>query len=228
MTQSFLGPVMTSFPTRVAVAFCLLVSGTVAAQPQWTATFDDERPDQPPQGFSLAAMRQSDAGRWLVQRTGVLGYLVHRADPAAPGFALAVADRATPGDLVVSARLKFNGTSRVGGLVWRYRDDQNYHSLLLDLNRGELAMYRITAGNRIRLDVRDELELDPSAWHTLKVVHVGSDIRVMLGGVRVFDEQDRRDRGDSQGKVGVMATGPSEIWFDDLHVGPSDPGRSHR
>ncbi|MCC7044092.1 MAG: hypothetical protein IT183_09525 [Acidobacteria bacterium] len=219
---------MLSSPTRYAVAFCLLITGPLAAQPEWTSTFEDDRADQPPNGFTLAAMRQSDAGRWLVQRTGGLGYLVHRADPSAPGFALAVADRTTPDDLVVSARLKFNGASRVGGLVWRYRDDQNYHSLLLDLNRGELSMYRITAGNRIRLDVRDELELDSSAWHALKVVHVGNDIRVMLGGVRVFDEQDRRDRGTAAGKVGLVATGPSEIWFDDLHVAPPDPKRSHR
>lgn len=218
---------MSSSSTRLA-AFCLLIAGTLAAQPQWTVTFDDDHADQPPTGFTLAAMRQSDAGRWLVQRTGGLGYLVHRADPSAPGFALAVADRPTPDDLVVSARLKFNGTSRVGGLVWRYRDDQNYHSLLLDLNRDELSMYRITAGNRIRLDVRDELELDPSAWHALKVLHVANDIRVMLGGVRVFDEQDRRDRGKAEGKVGLVATGPSEIWFDDLNVSSPDPKRSHR
>jgi hypothetical protein len=144
-------------------------------------------------------MRQSDAGRWLVQRAGADGHLVHRADPAAPGFALAVATLMTPDDCAVSARVRFTGTTRVGGLVWRYRDDHNYHTLLLDLNRGELTVYRITAGNRIQLDSRDELELDPTAWHALKVVHVGNDIRVMLGGVRVFDEEDRRpDRRHDQ------------------------------
>jgi hypothetical protein len=217
---------MSSSPTRYAVVFCLLLTGAVAAQPQWTSTFDDDRPDEPPTGFTLAAMRQSDAGRWLVQRSGTLGYLVHRADPSAPGYALAVADRITPDDLAVSARVKFNGATRVGGLVWRYRDDHNYHTLLLDLNRGALAVYRITAGVRVQLDMRDELELDPAAWHALKVIHVGNDIRVMLGGVRVFDEQDRRpDRSRDQGRVGVVATGASEIWFDDLSV---DAKRSHR
>jgi hypothetical protein len=217
---------MLSSPTRYAAAFCLLITGTLAAQPLWTSTFDDDRADFPPTGFTLAAMRQTDAGRWVVERAGGLGHLVHRADPSAPGFALAVADRVTPDDLAVSARLRFNGASRVGGLVWRYRDDQNYHSLLLDLNRGELSVYRITAGIRIRLDMRDELELDAAAWHALKVIHVGNDIRIMLGGVRVFDEQDRRsDRGRDQGRVGVVATGASEIWFDDLTV---EAKRSHR
>jgi hypothetical protein len=211
---------MLSSPTRAATAFALLIGASLVAQePLWTLTFDEDRADQAPAGFTLAAMRQSDAGRWLVQRSGSDGHLVHRADPSAPGFALAVADRPVPEDMAVSARLKFNGGTRVGGLVWRYIDDHNYHALLLDLNRGELAVYRITAGNRVRLDVQDELELDTAAWHALKVVHTGAEIRVMLGGVRVFDEHDRRSqRTDNRGRVGVVATGASEIWFDDLTV----------
>ena len=220
---------MLSFPTRHAFVLSLLLCGSIAAQGAWTLGFDEDRADQPPSGFTLAAMRQSDAGRWVVQRTGDGGHLVHRADPAASGFALAVVDRQAPTDLALSARLRFNGTSRVGGLVWRYHNDQNYYSLLLDLNRGALAVYRITAGNRVQLDIQDELELDPSAWHTLKVVHVGADIRVILGGVRVFDEQDRRsERREASGRVGFITTGASEIWFDDLHVSVAEPKRSHR
>ena len=211
----------------LGIAVVLLLGGPVTAQELWTITFDDDRPDSAPAGFSLAAMRQSDAGRWLVQHAGEQRFLVHRADPAAAGYAIAVANRRAPDDLVVSVRLRMPEGSRTGGLVWRYQNDQNYYTLLLDLNRGELAVYRITAGNRIRLDMRDELELDPAAWHALKVVHLEHGIRVMLGGVRVFDERDRRaDRrtGDA-GRVGVIATGPSEIWFDDLRV---ESKRGHR
>lgn len=217
---------MSSAPTCFALAFCLLATSTLTAPQLWTFAFDEDRADQPPVGFSLAATRQADAGRWLVQRSGGSGHLVHRADATAPGFALAVADRPAPADAAVSVRLKFNGATRSGGLVWRYRDDLNYNALLLDLNRGELSVYRITAGNRVRLDMRDELELDPAAWHALKVIHEGNHIRVMLGGVRVFDEQDRRaSREASEGRVGVLASGASEIWFDDLSV---EAKRGHR
>jgi hypothetical protein len=171
-------------------------------------------------------MRQSDAGRWLVQRTPDGGHLVHRADPSAPGLALAIANQTVPDHMAVSARLRFNSTSRVGGIVWHYIDDLNYHALLLDLDKGALSVYRITAGVRLRLDVKDELELDPSAWHALKVLHVDQDIRVMLGGVRVFDEHDRRgQRTNRPTRVGLVATGASEIWFDDLTV---EVKRSHK
>lgn len=211
---------MMSVPVRLALVLAVTALGTLAAQELWTISFNDDRPDHPPAGFTLAAMRQSDAGRWLVQGPAGSGHLVHRADPSAGGFAIAVANAPVPDDCAVSARLKFSGTSRVGGVVWRYRNDHNYYTLLLDLNRDELSVYRITEGNRVRLDNRDELELDANAWHALKVVHVGNDIRVILGGVRVFDEQDRRSERhrDGSGRVGVIATGASEIWFDDLHV----------
>lgn len=221
------GPAMLHVPTR-SVLLALALGVSVAAQETWTFTFDQDVADHPPSGFTLAAMRQAGAGRWLVRRPGETGYLVHGADPAAPGYALAIADRPAPDDLAVSVRIRFADKARAGGLVWRYRDDQNYYTLLLDLNRAELAAYRITAGVRVRLDVQDELELDGAAWHTLKIVHVGHDLRVMLGGVRVFDEQDRRGtdrRSDGPGRVGVMATGASEVWFDDLCV---EAKRSHR
>lgn len=217
---------MLQLSTR-AVVLAIAVGVTLAAQEPWTFTFDDDRADHPPSGFTLAAMRQAGAGRWLVQRPAGNGYLVHRADPAAAGYALSVVDRQAPDDLAVSVRIRFHDKARTGGLVWRYRDDQNYYTLLLDLNRAELSAYRITAGVRVRLDIQDELELDGQAWHALKVMHIGSDLRVMLGGVRVFEEQDRRNdsRNEPPGRIGVIATGSSEVWFDDLCV---EAKRSHR
>ncbi len=205
---------------------CLLVAwilgASVAAQDGWLQNFDADRADHPPSGFTLAAMRQPDAGRWLVARDGPHQYLVHRAQTDTKGYALAVADRSAPDDISISARIRMAGGGRVGGLVWRYEDDRNYYALLLDLDRADLSIYRISSGNRIRLDVADGLELDSNAWHALKVSHIDSDIRVSLGGVRVFEEQDRRANrpGTTPGKAGLIATGHSEVWFDDLHVEP--------
>jgi hypothetical protein len=208
-----------SFLRRTVIAFGLTVV-TLSAQDAWQTTFDLDRADLPPTGFSLAAMRQPGPGRWFVQRTGTTGHLVHAADPAAMGLSLAVADVPSTNDVGVSARVRLPGGGRKGGLVWRYQNDQNFYALLLDLTRQEVALYRMTDGNRVRLDFEDGLELDPNGWHALKVVHVDEEVRVSLGGIRVFDERDRRDptRPAVGGRAGLVASGHSDVWFDDVHV----------
>ena len=210
----------------VLVLVCLFGS-IVAAQEPWQNTFDEDRADQLPSGFTLATMRQSHAGRWFVHRPATEGCLAHQADAKASGYSLAIADHQAPRDISVSVRMHATGGARAGGLVWRYQNDQNFYALLLDLPHAEVAVYRISSGNRVRLDVDDGLELDPGAWHTLKVTHADSSLRVMLGGIRVFEEQDRRydNRSSPAGRVGVVATGDSDVCFDDLTV---DIRRSRR
>lgn len=203
------------------LAFWVSASGSFA-QESWSQTFDADRPDHPPSGFSLAAMRQPGAGRWTVQRQGTQGYLVHQADPSTTGYALAIAEAPATDDAAASARLRFVSGARTGGLVWRYLNDQNFYALVLDIAHQDLALYRVTSGNRINIDVEDALELDPQAWHTLKVQHVESEIRVYLGGIRVFNQQDRRDdrRAHQPGRTGLLASGHSEVWFDDVKIEP--------
>jgi hypothetical protein len=180
-------------------------------------TFDADRPDAPPPGFTLTAMRQPTAGVWSVRREAANGFLVHRADPAAPGFALAVSDAPAFRDGVMSVRLRLAGGARAGGLVWRYHDADNFHAIVLDLTARSLAMYRVVRGNRVEIEDEDNLELDPAGWHVVKVVHDQALVRVSLGGIRVFEE---RERTFGAGRVGLLATGASEVWFDDLKIEP--------
>jgi hypothetical protein len=103
--------------------------------------------------------------------------------------------------------------------VWHHADAGRYYAAVLDLAKGEITLFRVTEGNRVFLESEDGLELDPAAWYTLKIVHDGSRITVSLGGIRVFDERERRsDRIAGPGKVGVIVAGGSEAWFDDLRI----------
>jgi hypothetical protein len=212
--------------TRALLAGWALAGVTTFAWQGLEHTFDDERAGAGPAGFVLGAMRQPQPGRWVIRPEGSGGMLVHEPD-ASTGYALAIAEAAVPPDLTAAVRIRLAGGARAGGLVWRYRDDQHYYSLMLDVAQGTLSVYRVAAGNRIRLEFEDDLELDPSAWHTLKVVHSGSRIRASLGGIRVFDDEDRRNRwNDRESHVGLLATGNSEAHFDDLRVSAtSEKGR---
>jgi hypothetical protein len=125
-------------------------------------------------------------------------------------------------------RLKLSEGERAGGLVWRYQDAENFYLVALDLRVQELALYRVVRGNRIRLDDEDELELDVSAWHSIRVVQDDDDIRVSLGGIGVIRARDRNIAGIAdEGRVGVWSGGGATVWFDDLRVEPDENrGRS--
>lgn len=190
-------------------------------------TFDDDSIGAPPQGFAFAVARQQTPGRWLVRAEGSNHYLTHLADPAgAGGFALAVLETPHPAQMRASVRLKLTGGERVGGLVWRYQDAENFYVAALDLRAQELALYRVVRGNRIRLDEEDELELDDSAWHSLRVVQDDDDIRVSLGGIGVMRVRDRTFT--EGGRAGVWSGGGATAWFDDFRVEPEEDRRRNR
>ena len=192
-----------------------------AGQPPATHNFDTQAPGSVPPGFEFAAMRQDTPGTWRLRTEGANGVLVHQAADAAGGFALALAPDAPLRDVQASVRLRLTGGTRAGGLVWRYADANNYYGAILDLGKAEVVLFRVNAGNRTFLELEDELELDPAAWHTLKIVHDESRIQVSLGGIRVFEERDRRyDRETPPGRTGLVAAGNAEVWFDDLRIEP--------
>jgi hypothetical protein len=134
------------------------------------------------------------------------------------GIDLAVASGTSFGTLALSARLRFPDAAHAAGIAWRYRDPDNYYSLALDLRAQSLRIYRVFSGNRTRLEDEDDLELDPMAWHTLKVEDNGSRMRVWLDGVPIADARDRSQR--EPGAVGVWTSGDATVWFDDVQAEP--------
>jgi hypothetical protein len=182
-------------------------------------TFDDDAIGVLPPGFTFTTARQQVPARWLVRAEGPNHYLTHLADPAAAGgFSLAVLDATPPVQMRASVRLKLTEGERVGGLVWRYLDAENFYLAALDLRLQELALYRVVRGNRIRLDEEDELELDGSAWHSLRVVQDDDDIRVSLGGIGVLRARERTV--PEGGRAGVWSGGGATLWFDDFRIEP--------
>lgn len=205
--------------TGFSLAAAWLVVG-VATHAQNTTTFgfDQEKAGTPPLGFTFAAMRQPAPGAWLVRREGTNGYLAHDPDTASQGYALAVLDNSPAGSVTLSVRLRLAGGRRAGGIVWHYTDNQHYYASVLDLSRGEISVYRVASGNRTRMEFEDDLELDPDAWHTMKVAHTGHSTRVSLGGIRVFEDTRRDKEGTSGGRVGLIAAGDADVWYDDLRI----------
>jgi hypothetical protein len=122
-------------------------------------------------------------------------------------------------DLSITVRIKTLDGGRTAGLIWRYTPEGDYYLARLNLgNQGEqeLNLYRVIRGNRSRLEKTDDLEVDPAAWHTLKIQHHGDRIRVWLNGIPVGNTRDRTIEG--AGRLGVWINADSSAWFDDLQA----------
>lgn len=180
-------------------------------------TFDDDKIGAPPAGFAMAVGRDAASDGWTVMREGASRVLLRdgKRSPA-DSFAVAIFSGAQYRDVQLSVRVKMIGGARSAGLVWKYQDPQNHYSAQLDLAKQEIAMYRVANGNRIRLEREDDLELDPDAWHSLKIFQEHGEIRVYLGGIRVFTERDRQPK--ALAGVGIWAGGDSTVMFDDFRI----------
>jgi hypothetical protein len=201
------------------VTWLLAISAAVsAAQQDVVRSFEEDGAGKPPDRLLLAVGRDAAPARWLVQPDADNHVLVHLAQPPpSQGFAVAVHEASYDG-VELSARVRMQGGSRRAGLVWRYVDPQNHFAVQLDVAAQALSVYRVAAGNRIRIDRDDELELDPSAWHALRVVQDGDALRVYLGGIPVFRDRSRVFRG--AGAAGLWAAGDATVAFDDLQIAP--------
>lgn len=215
----------------VLVAIAMVVAcptvALVTDQTALTRTFDDDAVGAAPPGFTFTAIRQQTPGRWLVRDEMSRRYLIHLADSGtASGMSVAVLQLPQASRIRASVRLKLLDGHRVGGLVWRYRDPENFYAAALDLAGQAIDVYRVVRGNRIRLEHEDDLELDPEAWHTLRVVQDTNRIRVYLGGIRVLNARD----GDplETERAGVWSGGTTTGWFDDLRVEEAEAEGSRR
>jgi hypothetical protein len=209
----------------VAAALTLAVA-SVSAQAV-VRSFDQDAVGSAPAGFSFAAARLASGGRWLVRADGTDRYMTHLSEPSsAEGFAIAVLDAAPPLELRLSARIKLAEGARAGGLVWRYQNPDNFYAVSLDLAAQEVSLYRVARGNRIRLELEDDLELDPNAWHSLRVEHEDGRIRVALGGIGVIRARERS--ADDGGRAGVWSAGAATTWFDDVQVQEAENSEERR
>jgi hypothetical protein len=200
--------------------------------PAVSRTFDMDPAGARPPGFTFAETRDAGPRRWTVEKdpAATMGHhLVHTNDGmAGVGMAMAILEGVHLREVEVTARMRLVDGDRISGVVWRYQDPSNYYFARLNLSGPQsVSLYRVVNGNRVRLEDEDDLQLDPAAWHTLRVVQGETRARVYLGGIRVFEVRDRT-LDSSGGGAGVFCSGNTTAWFDDLHVEPRLPQADSR
>jgi len=102
------------------------------------------------------------------------------------------------------------------GLVWRYRDVNNYYITRCNADEDNCTIYHTINGSR-RAFQNHPVKVATKVWHTLKMEARGNHFIVWFDGEKVLDAHD--DTFQS-GRVGMWTKADSVIEFDDFTVAP--------
>ena len=177
--------------------------------------------DAPPAGFTFTKTNGGRMGRWLVRAMpGGEKVLVQiDDDPTRDRYPLALADGPLVRDLRLSVRCKpLSGrVDQACGLVFRYRDENDYYLTRANALEDNVRLYAVKDGARQQLaswsgDVPDD------RWSELRAEARGDQLTVFWNGVQVLDARDATF-GDA-GRVGLWTKADSVTAFDDFTVVP--------
>jgi hypothetical protein len=110
---------------------------------------------------------------------------------------------------------------QAGGLVWRWKDGDNYYVARANALEDNVSLYYTQNGRRITIKYVDA-PVARNQWHTLRVEFTGKQIRVALDGKFYIEVDDGHIAG--AGSIGVWTKADSVTLFDDFSFGAT-PGR---
>lgn len=197
-----------------------------------TWNFDKDKTQALPAGWLSEHSGQGAKGNWQVEadptapsKPNVLAQT--SADPTGYRFPLAIVDNTSYKDLEISVRFKtLSGKEDQGaGLVWRYRDTNNYYIVRANALENNVVLYKMENGKRISLAPKGtpaktyggKAKVPGNAWNQLSVKASGNLFTVSLNDQKLFEVED--STLPQAGKVGLWTKADSVIHFDDFTVG---------
>jgi hypothetical protein len=127
------------------------------------------------------------------------------------------------GDLSVKVKPVAGREDRTGGLVFRYRDAENYYLVRANALENSIILYKVEDGRRIPLASRGaptsygvKHPVPFNAWSVLKVQFRGPLFSVYFNHRRLFEVMDTTFR--QSGKVGLWTKADSVTYFDDFKI----------
>lgn len=189
-----------------------------------TWNFDTDKAGGPPIGFSFGRTGSGKPGTWVVKPESgapsgenVLAQI--DTDSTDLRFPIAIADEASLRDVRLSVRCKpvAGSVDQACGIVFRYRDENNYYLTRANALENNVRLYTVKDGHRKQLEGWNGA-VTGKAWHELRVDARGDHVEVYWDGKKVIDGKDRTF--PDAGKVGVWTKADSVTYFDDLSAAP--------
>jgi hypothetical protein len=216
--------------TRGITSIVALVLATRTPVPQ-VVSFDDGKVGQGPGGFSCGLTGKGRPGTWVVVKDETAPTppnVLAQTDGDSTGyrFPVCVLDAVSAADVDVSVCFKpvSGAADQAGGIVWRYRDQDNYYLLRANALENNLVLYKVEGGKRTDLKPKGagmfaygkKAKVASNSWGTLRVTAHGTTFEAYLNGEKLFEVEDRTFT--APGKVGVWTKADSVTYFDDLSL----------
>ncbi|MGH8236178.1 MAG: hypothetical protein ACREXP_04045 [Steroidobacteraceae bacterium] len=113
---------------------------------------------------------------------------------------------------------------QAGGLVWRFKDANNYYVVRANALEGNVVLYKTVNGKRSSLQVKGRMfgygvdtSVPKGKWSVLRVEFADTLFTVFYEGKQLFQVED--DTFQNEGTVGVWTKADSITLFDDFSYG---------
>jgi hypothetical protein len=196
------------------LAASALASGVGAA----TVNFDRDRTGALPAEW-IAGVTGSGSPRWTVEADASAPSAPNVLKQSGKGtFPWCVMKGSSLTDGFVEVKFKpISGREdQAGGVVWRWKDGDNYYVARANALENNVSLYYTEGGRRKTIEYVDA-PVVTNQWHQLRVEFQGKAIRVLLDGKSYIAQEDRHIAG--AGSVGVWTKADSVTLFDDFGFG---------
>jgi len=174
-------------------AVTVLSTGAALAE---TENFDQHKPGAMPAGWECGVTGRGSP-RWTVE--------AGRSAPSAPNvlrqagsgtFPWSVEKGASIPDGFVEVKFKpeRGREDQAGGVVWPWKDGNNYYVARANALEDNVSLYHTTNGRRITIKYVDA-PVRTNVWHTLRVEFKDPNISVLLEGKRYIELDDTHIAG---------------------------------
>jgi len=200
--------------SSMIIGSCMLgvLEGAAMAE---TVNFDQDKAGGPPAGWKSGVTGRGSA-KWTVEKDDTA--------PTPPNVLKQSGNGTFPwcvkSDISIengSVEVKFKPISgredAAGGLVWRWKDGDNYYVARANALEDNVSLYYTQNGRRNTIKYVNA-PVAKNQWHTLRVEFAGKSIRVALDGKAYIEQED--DHISGSGAVGVWTKADSVTAFDDF------------
>ena len=205
---------------RFAITTLIFTLGAMTTAHAETINFDRDEVGKVPAGWT-AGVTGRGAPRWAVETDATAPSKPNVLKQSGQGtFPWCVKQDISIADGFVEVKFKpISGSEdEAGGLVWRWKDGDNYYVARANALENNVSLYYTKDGSRNTIKYVDA-PVPANQWHALRVEFSGKNIKVLLDGKPYIELQDTHITGS--GAAGVWTEADSVTAFDDFSYGGS-------